>query len=158
MTNSHYRDPVTGRIYPEKRKNGERRVPQRFFSIFVNPFRRRRSKGRRKTDRGSYVDVYDSRTWFIAIAVLILSGIDAVMTALHMTGGTAAELNPIMAAIIQHGGLPAFFGAKAVMTVFPMAVIVVHKEWPLGKFAARTCLWAYALLSLYHLYLIILLS
>ncbi len=63
-----------------------------------------------------------------------------------------------MAGIIKYGGLPAFFGAKAAMTVFPMAVIVVHKEWPLGKFAARTCLWAYALLSLYHLYLIVILG
>jgi hypothetical protein len=158
MTNSYYRDPVTGRIYPEKRKNVARRVPQRFFSIFANPFRRRKIKGRRKTDGGSYVDVYDSRTWFIAIAVLILSGMDAVLTALHMMKGTATELNPIMAAIIKHGGLPAFFGAKAAMTVFPMAVILVHKEWTFGKFAARACLWAYALLSLYHLYLIVVLS
>jgi hypothetical protein len=158
MTNSYYRDPLTGRIYPERRKSIERRTPQSFFSVFANHFQRRRSKGRRKTDRGSYVDVYDSRTWFIAIAVLILSGIDAVMTALHMLEGTAAELNPIMAAIIRYGGLPAFFGAKAAMTIFPMVVIFVHKEWPLGKFAARACLWAYAVLSLYHLYLIVVLS
>jgi hypothetical protein len=158
MTNSYYHDPLTGRIHPERRESVERRAPQSFFSIFTNQFRRRKSKGRRRIDRGSYVDVYDSRTWFIAIAVLILSGIDAIMTAFHMMEGTAAEMNPIMAAIIKHGGMPAFFGAKAAMTVFPMAVIFVHKEWPLGKFAARACLWAYALLSLYHLYLLVILS
>ena len=158
MTNIYYRDPGTGSLCTERRNGIDRRTPQSVLSVFTSGFRRRKSKGRRKTDRGGYVDVYDSRTWFIAITVLILSGVDAVMTAIHMIEGTARELNPVMAAVINYGGLPAFFGAKAAMTVFPMAVIFVHKEWRLGKFAARLCLLAYALLSLYHLYLILVLN
>lgn len=158
MINSYYRDPATGGLSSERREGTDRRTPQSFFSVLTGRFQRRKSSGRRKTDRGGYVDIYDSRTWFIAITVLILSGVDAGMTSIHMIEGTATELNPIMAAIINYGGLPAFFGAKAAMTIFPMAVIFVHKEWPLAKFAARLCLWAYALLSLYHLYLILVLE
>jgi hypothetical protein len=157
MTDELYRDSKTGRMLAERRSRGNRRAPKLFFSVFINSFRRRKSGGRRKTDIGGYVDVYGLRTWLVLIAVLVLSAVDAVMTAIHMIRGTALELNPIMAAIIKHGGLPAFFGAKAAMTIFPMAVIIVHKEWPLGKLAARVCLWAYALLSLYHLCLILVL-
>ena len=125
-------------------------------SIFSPPHRRRRSKGRRQTDSGAYVDVYDSRSWSIAIAVLILSFLDAVLTAFQVTGGYARELNPVMNAVLSQGGLTAFFGVKAAMTVFPMAVILVHKEWALGRFAARLCLWSYVLIFFYHMYLIFL--
>jgi hypothetical protein len=79
---------------------------------------------------------------------------DAVLTAMHMLQGSAKELNPIMNAVLASGGLPAFFAAKAAMTIFPMAVITIHKEWAIGRYAARLCLVTYILLSLYHLYLI----
>jgi hypothetical protein len=157
MAKVSYRGLVTGRVLSERRSGVDRRLPTSFFSLFTNRFRRRKSSGRRETDSGRYVDVYGWRTWSVLIAVLVLSAVDAIMTALHVVDGTATELNPIMAAVIKHGGLPGFFGAKAAMTIFPMAIIVVHKEWPTGKLAARICLLAYALLSLYHLYLILVL-
>jgi hypothetical protein len=154
MEKTFYRDPMTGEILPERRSGLDRRVPSRFSSLFVGGFRRRASKGRRKTDPGAYVDVYDPRSWTIAVTVLILSCVDALMTGIHMARGSAIELNPIMNAVIFYGGLPAFFGAKVAMTFFPMAVILVHKEWNLGRFAARLCLGSYVLIFLYHLYLI----
>jgi hypothetical protein len=146
-----YRDPWTGKTLAERRTGIDRRIPTTLFGTLTSNFRRRKSKGRRKTDQGAYVDIYDARTWFIAITVLALSGIDAALTGLHMVEGTAREVNPIMNAFIQYGGLPVFFGAKAAMTVLPLAVIIVHKEWTLGKFAARLCLWAYAVLCIYHM-------
>ena len=126
------------------------------MSIFSSPYRRRKSKGRRKTDRGAYVDVYDSRSWSIAIMVLILSFFDAVLTAFQVTAGSAREVNPVMNAVLSQGGVTAFLGVKAAMTVFPMAVILVHKEWALGRFAARLCLYSYVLIFFYHMYLIFL--
>jgi hypothetical protein len=156
MENKLYRDPASAKSLPERRSGIARRAPSPILSIFTSPYRRRKSKGRRKTDRGAYVDIYDSRTWLIAIAVLILSCLDALLTGFHMIRGSAREVNPLMDAVISHGGLPTFFGVKAAMTVFPMAIILVHKEWTLGRFAARLCLWAYILLSLYHFYLIFL--
>ena len=40
------------------------------------------------------------------------------------------------------------------MTILPVAIIMLHKEWALGRYAARLCLWSYIILSLYHMYLI----
>jgi hypothetical protein len=154
MEKNFYRDPMTGKVLPERRTGVDRRTPSTVFRIFAGRFRRRASKGRRKTDPGAYVDVYDPRSWYIAVTVLVLSCLDALMTGLHMTKGSATELNPVMNIVLIYGGLPAFFGAKVILTVFPMAVILVHKEWSLGRFAARLCLWSYVLIFFYHLYLI----
>jgi|WetSurMetagenome_2_1015567.scaffolds.fasta_scaffold367729_1 hypothetical protein len=154
MKNTHYRDPVTGEICAERRTGTGRRSSASIASLFARTPRRRKSRGRRKTDRGAYVDVYDRKTWSIAVAVLILSLIDALLTWMHLVRGSAYELNPILGEIINHGGIPAFFAAKAAMTIFPMVVIVVHKEWTLGRYAARLCLLAYILISCYHVYLL----
>ncbi len=154
MEKKFYRNPITGKILPERRTGIDRRNPSKFFSVFISSFRRRKSKGRRTADKGAYVDVYDSRSWFIAIAVLIMSCLDALLTGLHLTRGSARELNPVMDSIIRHSGLPSFFAVKAAMTIFPMAVILIHKEWAFGRFAARLCLWTYVVLCLYHAFLI----
>ena len=156
MNDNFYRDPRTGEFLPERRSGVARRTPSAISSIFTGHYRRRRSKGRRKTDQGAYVDIYDSRTWLVAIAVLLLSCLDALITGFHMIQGSAREVNPIMNAVIVHGGLPIFFGVKAAMTIFPMAIIFIHKEWALGRFAARLCLWAYVLITIYHACLIFL--
>jgi hypothetical protein len=157
MTQNHYWDPSAEKVLPERRSGADRRSQTALWATLTGPYHRRCSRGRRKTDRGRYVDIYDGRTWLIAIAVFILSAIDAGMTGLHMTKGTARELNPVMDAFIKYGGLNAFYGAKAAMTVIPLAIIFIHKEWMLGRFAARLCLWAYSILCCYHLYLAVLL-
>ena len=141
----------------EERRSGiNRRTPSTFWSaLFSSGPRRRKCRGRRKTDQGAYVDNYDSQTLTIATAVLILSFVDALLTRIHLERGTAHELNPLMNEIIDHGGLTAFFAIKAAMTIFPMLVIVIHKEWAWGRYAVRLCLITYVLLSVYHLYLFI---
>lgn len=86
---------------------------------------------------------------------MLLSGIDAVITAVHLIKGSATELNPILERVIRSGGLPAFFTVKAILTIIPIAIIAVHQEWALGRYAARLCLLSYALLSVYHIWLLI---
>lgn len=154
MKNRFYRNPTTGDTQPERRSGIDRRSPSKISSVFINSFRRRKSKGRRTTDKGAYIDVYDSRSWLIAIAVIVMSCLDAFMTGFHLTKGSARELNPLMESVISHGGLSAFFVVKAAMTIFPVVIILIHKEWALGRFAARLCFWAYVCLCLYHVYLI----
>ncbi len=149
-----YRHPETERIYVDRRSGVDRRRRGVIFSLFGNKYRRRKLKGRRKTDRGGYVDAYDSRTWGIALSILALSLMDAILTGIHLLKGSAQEANPIMNAVINCGGISAFFGVKALMTILPVAIIILHKEWALGRYAARLCLWSYILLSVYHLYLI----
>jgi hypothetical protein len=154
MENKTYRDPATGKICIERRSNANRRTPVSIWTLFSHRPRRRKSRGRRKTDKGTYVDIYDKKSWCIAIAVLVLSLLDAFLTRMHLVRGSAREWNPFLNAIINHGGLPAFFVVKVIMTFFPMAIILIHKEWSWGRFAARLCLFVYILLTCYHLFLI----
>jgi len=139
---------------PERRSRPNRRRKAAFPPIFSN-YRRRRSKGRRQIDEGAYVDLYDFRSWGIAISVLTLSFIDAVLTGMQLLGGKVQEANPIMNAVIRLGGLYSFLSLKAAMTALPLAIIILHKEWALARHAARLCLWSYILVALYHVYLIV---
>ncbi len=154
METKTYQDPKTGELQIERRSGIDRRGPATFTEVLTSAYRRRRSRGRRKTDKGRYVDLYDARSWGTAIAVVTLSLVDAILTGLHIVRQTAWEINPVMNAILNYGGLPAFFGAKAAMTIIPMAVILIHKEWTLGKFAARLILLSYICLTMYHIFLI----
>lgn len=149
-----FQDPSSRQMIPDKRSGVDRRNRAMSSVLFHRGRRRRKLGGRRRTDTGGYVDVYDSRTWVIAVSVLILSLMDGLLTGLHVLRGSAWEANPIMNAVLRFGGLTAFLGLKAVMTILPMAIIMIHKEWILGRYAALLCLWSYILVSLYHLYLI----
>ena len=155
--NNLYRDPMTGKIHVDRRSGGNRRNRISIFPLsYLGPLRRKRG-GRRESDTG-YVDIYDFRTWGVAVSVIVLSLMDAFLTQQHLLAGTARELNPFMGAIIEYGGMPAFFWVKGALTVVAILIIMIHKEWALGRYAARICLWAYILLSLYHIYLAVNLS
>ena len=146
--------PVPASGVPTERRSGTDRRKAGLRGLFSGPHRRRRSGGRRSTDRG-YVDIYDGRTWAVALAVLVLSFCDSVMTVLQISAGTVREGNPLLYGLLERGGPWVFFGVKAAMTAFAMAIIVLHKEWRFGRAAARACLWLYIGISLYHLYLVL---
>ncbi len=137
----------------EDRRSGvdrrERSVPRIFHS-----YRRRRTGGRRKTDKATYIDVYDARSWAVALSVLTLSLMDGLLTSLQISSGKSVEANPLMHLIIVRGGMITFVGLKAAMTALPLAIIMLHKEWRLARLAARVCLWSYILIALYHIYLL----
>jgi hypothetical protein len=151
-----HNNQVTGKMLAERRSGIDRRRAAPFRKVLFHKPRRRKSRGRRESDPGAYVDIYGFRAWSLAIAVLVLSFLDAVLTRLHLVSGYAEEMNPFMRMLIDEAGMPVFFVVKGAMTMFPIAIIIIHKEWVFGRFAARLCLWAYIILSLYHI--IILLS
>jgi hypothetical protein len=86
---------------------------------------------------------------------MILSCLDAVLTGMQISVGKSREANPLMDLILYHGGFYTFFSLKTAMTAFPLAILVLHKEWKLARYAARLCLWSYISVALYHLYLIL---
>lgn len=154
MKNNLFYDPVTEKIAVNRRSGQDRRGRISIFPLsHFRPLRRKKG-GRRETD-GGYVDIYDSRIWLVALSVICLSLMDALLTQRHLIHGSARELNPIMDAAIRTGGMPAFYAFKGILTLIAVSIIMLHKEWSLGRIAARICLWAYILLSLYHLYLVI---
>lgn len=140
-------------VSPERRSGRDRRQPAGFPPQFSS-FRRRASKGRRKSDQGGYVDIYDRNSWFLALAVMLLSFLDAVMTVVQIERGLVQEANPIMDVVLAWGGAYVFFSLKAAMTAFALAIIILHKEWTLARYMARICLGCYVAIILYHLYLV----
>ncbi len=147
-------DAGTHHPFIERRSGLDRRERVPFPPPFSG-YRRRKSKGRRSTDQGGYVDHYDLRTWGIALSVMILSMTDAVLTGMQLHGGNVREANPVMSAVIHLGGLYSFLSLKAAMTALPLAIIILHKEWKLARYAARLCLWSYILVLIYHIYLVV---
>lgn len=137
----------------ERRSGPDRREPSSFPPNFSSQ-RRRHSKGRRKTDRGGYVDVYDRGSWSLALTVMGLSILDAVLTVLQIHKGIVREANPIMNTVLAWGGIYAFFSLKAALTAFALAIIMLHKEWTLARYMARLCLGCYVLILFYHMYLV----
>jgi len=138
----------------ERRRGSDRRKPGDIRTLFARTPKRRRSRGRRATDPGAYVDVYDARSWAWAFSILLLSLLDAILTWHQIAGGWVREANPFMKEVLSRGGTSAFFSVKAGMTLFPLALILVHKEWEISRFAVRICLWSYILVSIYHVFLL----
>lgn len=138
---------------PERRNRPDRRRPPGFPPEFSGQRRRQRS-GRRRTDRAGYVDIYDRGSWSIALAVMGMSFLDAILTVFQIQRGTVREANPLMNMTLAWGGIYAFFSLKAAMTAFPLAIIILHKEWVLARYFARLCLWFYIVILIYHMYLL----
>src|SRR5512135_812221 len=112
---------VTPGVNSERRGSSERRSPPTFPPQFSSQ-RRRHSKGRRKTDRGGYVDIYDRGSWALAAAVMGLSFLDAVLTVVQINRGVVREANPLMGEVLKWGGIYVFFSLKTAMTAFPLAI------------------------------------
>ncbi len=125
------------------------------FPPLFSAYRRRRSSGRRRTDRPGYVDVYDLGTWGIALSILLLSMIDAYLTTFQVQRGLVREANPLMNMVLVRCGHHSFISLKLALTALPLAILVLHREWRVARYAARVCLWAYILLTFYHLYLVL---
>ncbi|NWG11946.1 MAG: hypothetical protein HXY20_00240 [Acidobacteria bacterium] len=123
------------------------------FPPLFSTYRRRRNSGRRKTDPPGYVDVYDAGTWGVALSILLLSMVDALLTGFQIRRGLVREANPLMNMVLVHCGHYSFISLKLALTAMPLAILVLHREWGVARYAARICLWAYLFLTCYHLYL-----
>ena len=84
----------------ERRIPGERR--RRFaFSLAYGSVRPRRRQPRRDEDHfGFFADWHESHLLYSVMGILLLCGIDAVLT-LNLLKQGAVELNPLMATLIQ---------------------------------------------------------
>jgi hypothetical protein len=140
---------------PADRRSGADRRNRPSLPPLFSGYRRRRSAGRRRWDKPGYIDIYGFRSWIVVLSIIALSCLDALLTAIQIWLGTVEEANPLMNTIINRGGIIAFLGVKAAMTTLPLALIILHKEWKIARYAVWICISAYSLISLYHVYLII---
>jgi len=101
------------------------------------------------------VDIYDRRSWVVAVSILLLSFLDAAFTIFHLQAGQVREANPLLDHVLEFGGFYTFFSVKSAMTAFALAIIMLHKEWQLARFAVHVTLISYGLVTAYHAYLLL---
>lgn len=118
----------------------------------------RRMHGRRRGDRRyAMLDQFDSGVVTLAIALMILSVMDAVFTLTLISRG-GSEVNPLMNALLQHS-VWAFTGFKMLLTAIPAIILVATGNMLLfRKYRARSVLAAlvgiYLGLMVYHVALL----
>ena len=135
------------------------------FSSFVNfrhmGIRGRRIKARRKGEKkNSYVDQYhDPMLFFVVLAIIIMSTLDAFFTILLLENGNIVEVNPLMAALIEKSSLY-FVNVKYLLTALSLILLVIHKNFFfLSTFKTTHVIFlifgGFFLLNTYQIYLLI---
>jgi hypothetical protein len=140
---------------PSQAEGADRRGPadrrqRRTPMLSRYTLRGRRRSGRRDGERERiYVDRPGG--WVLAAfaLVLALSCVDAYLT-LRMLAGGGKEANPVMRLALALGD-GSFLLIKTTLTLAGLALLSLHKTWPLG----RTCLWiavgGYAVVTAIHI-------
>ena len=124
-----------GKAVPECRRKlrHDRRVNSH-RTAFSSLYRNRRRGPRRDTEShiNSYVDVHDSKTFFLAFGACFLSILDACFTILLLSYG-GSELNPFMDYLIQKD-MQLFFLTKLVITTLCVSMFVVYRNHSFFRF------------------------
>lgn len=87
----------------------------------------RRAYQRRKTDLGLMTtDHFEKPVWFAALAIIVLSVLDFILTILILeSGGT--ELNGLMDHVIQQS-ISLFFATKYSLTALAVLILLSHQQ------------------------------
>lgn len=109
-------------------------------------------RGGRRSGEEDRIYVDRPGGWIIAafVVLVVLSLLDAAFTLKHLEYG-ATEANPFMRAAL-HLGDAAFVVIKTLVTVFAVAFLCLHKNWPLGRLCLVLALAGYTVLTAYHIW------
>lgn len=113
---------------------------------------RRRGGRRRGESEGSFVDQYSVRMWLLLVWVALMNAGDSFFTLLHLQDG-GIELNPVAEAMLQTGRA-GFVGLKSFLITVPLAVLCLHKNFPLARMGLWVAAGTYSVLLAYHLSLL----
>lgn len=118
---------------PDRRASQDRRQQHVLYSDWRYAFGGRRRGARRSIrDLETGVDQYEPRLMFMAVAVLILSAMDATFTLRLIQAGIVEEANPIMRALMDID-IQLFANVKIALTVFALIFLVVCYHGRIGK-------------------------
>jgi hypothetical protein len=135
---------------PERRAGEDRRRrPTPPVSRYT--LRGRRRRGRRGGEDRVYVDWPGGWVITAFVVVFALSLLDAYLTLRMVAAGGGEEANPLMRLALSYGE-GSFVILKAGLTLTGLALLALHKNWPLG----RACLWlafvGYAVVTALHIW------
>ena len=95
-------------------------------------------------------DLFLNRKLFLCVlAVLVLSGYDAVATMHHIGRGVAMEANPFMDSLIQRSAV-LFLFVKMAITAIGMVVCYHFSHRKAARFGIHIAVGMYVLLFAYH--------
>jgi hypothetical protein len=109
----------------ERRDRADRRR-RLWWSIFYGSFKPRRRTPPRRLDDSSFhsLDWYSAHLLAVAISILLLSVVDAFLTLLLLQSGGAAEVNPVMAALLYRS-VAVFAALKMAVTSVSLVTMVI---------------------------------
>ena len=144
-------------IWEERRDvNDRRQHPTR--SLHHHGITGRRSLMRRKTDIFLLgTDHIEKPVWFAALAIIVLSVIDYVLT-MHILDSGGSELNILMRYLVQQGSI-VFFMTKYCLTALAVFILLAHHQHYFFrairvKMILYTIMFGYLSLFLYEIRLI----
>lgn len=109
---------------PGDRRYRRERRHRRLWSVFYGSFKPRRRAVRRGAEAHiAFVDWHDAHLLGVALAILLLSSIDAFLTLTLLVQG-AHEVNPMMAALL-YGDVGTFAAVKMALTGSGVTTLVV---------------------------------
>lgn len=100
------------------------------------------------------LSLHDRNLFLCVLAVIVMSGYDAIATMQHISRGVAVEGNPLMASLIQHHAI-LFFFVKMAMTASGMMLCYRFSHLPMARLGIRLAASIYGLLSIYHLTIVL---
>lgn len=145
---------------PERREAPDRRQKHVLYSDWRYALGGRRRSGRRsERDLESGVDWYDSSLLYMAIAILLMSAMDATFTLMLMQAGIVEEWNPFMRSLMEND-VQLFANVKIALTVFALIFLVVCYHGRVGRMRLpiswifKATLFGYGALICYELALL----
>jgi len=144
-------EPTWPRV--DRRTNPDRRRrPTRSWDSLLG--RRRRASGRRAGELdGAYVDRFGAREIGLVLAIFALNIFDALCTLLWLNRG-GAEGNPVMEWALEAGD-SVFLFQKCIVAGVWLLVLLVHKNFRIARVGLWSLLAVYALVGVYHAFLVL---
>ena len=148
---------VTATAIAERRAMHDRRRHSWRTLTYCGLEGRGRRRHARRNDYNCYLDRYDPRLVFTGIAVLVMSGLDAVFTLMLLDRG-ATEANYFMARLMETSD-ELFIAVKLAVTTVGIMFLLMHAHFRLwrvisGKHLLQAVLTVYGLLIGYELVLL----
>jgi hypothetical protein len=112
-------EPLAG----ERRNRHERRRRRAWSLLYGSFYPRRRGVRRNAEQHVEFVDWHDAHLFAAALAVVLLSSIDAFMTLMLLVHG-AQEVNPVMAGLLYQN-VASFAAVKMALTGLGVMTLVI---------------------------------
>lgn len=114
----------------------------------------RRGRNRRQSDpQAGYIDWYDHKLLIVLCIVLLLSVVDGYLTIINVVYMGVAELNPIMACLLNKN-IGAFFSVKYLLTGCGLIILCWHINFQYSRSTLLSILLIYLFVLCSHIYIL----